>query len=177
MATIYQSYSKADLDNMTKCAARARARLKRVIDQCPETWKITSKVRPGGTGPYLRLNICLVVPCTKLANSTEILSMGFQAEWNYPYSRQPTSEEVRKYRYCTRYWSVGDPEEDLAGLVRFPKRIREMAPLVYSFYRLAHPDRLIQMAGEADWRSACNSFRNLLLEQGGLRQVKTGEGE
>lgn len=137
------------LDEMRRLAAGARSRMKTALKHIPGGWNPSFTVVEYGDGGKPALRIMLV------RKGDHGRGLNFAVYWVHGYGRPPSKDQLRELRYGCRRWKTGtDMSADLHDLIGAQQEIDQILPLVWAAFRLANPDKLVQMAGEAEWKQS-----------------------
>lgn len=137
------------MDALRRIAAGVRSRLKTALKHHPGGWHPSFTVSEyGGNGkPSLRIML--------VRRGADAKGLNFAVYWNHSYGAPPSKDGLRDFRYgCRRWKSSRDMSADLADLVNAQAEIDGILPLIWAAFRLANPDKLVQMAGEAEWQQS-----------------------
>lgn len=133
---------------LRRLARNVRGRLKKRIAHIGGNWVPSVSVNNYGRPE----NSTLVFKLERRGDGHD--GVGFTVRFAHGYQRPPTKEEIAGFSYATSRWARGNLQTRLGQMHReIPGEIDQILPFVRAAYLLAHPDKLIQMAGESEWKS------------------------
>lgn len=139
------------LDELSVLAKSVRGRLKTALHHHRGGWVPNCRVLPlryrtGGDGFGLELTL-------NRQGKRQRHMFKLWVRWFYPYAAMPEMDQLKKFMWGGRGWSQADAMSEVLGDVpHAPKEIDSVLPLVWASYRLAHPDSLVRLVGEDEFR-------------------------
>lgn len=142
---------KVKLDELSSLASNMRSRLKTALRHHRGGWNPSCRVlslryRTGGDGFGLEMTL------NRQGNRQRHM-FRLWVRWFYPYDQLPEMDQLKKFMWGGRGWSEASAMSGILGdLPHAPQEIDSLLPLVWASYRLAHPDSLVRLVGEDEFR-------------------------
>lgn len=135
-------------------AASMRGRMNTALKYREGGWRCGVRVSEYGRYERGRTAATLYINLIRRGRKGYSNEVPVTVRWSYPYSSVPTEDQVRKdFIWGLRSWRRAETmSTDIVNITKVVEELEDIFPLVTAAFKLANPDKLIQMAGEGDWK-------------------------